>query len=116
MRVEVPRLSQSATAAVDGLVKIKDVQAFEAAVKALPDETKAELRAFETALSKRLGPNVSASDRAAVASVPEQHRKSFEAARDTLKTVSRVVDTDRQQRVAQERLAQVQKKDKGITR
>ena len=90
--------------------------AFDAVVKALPDVTKTELRAFETALSKRLGPNVSADDRAALTSVPEQQRKSFEAVRETLKTVSRVIDTDRQQRIAQERLAQGQKKDKGISR
>ena len=116
MRVEVPRLSQTATTAIDGLTKIKDAVAFDAAVKALPDTTKAELRAFETALSKRLGPNVSAGDRAALASVPEQQRKTFEAVRETLKTVSRAIDTDRSQRIAQERLAQVQKKKKGISR
>ena len=120
MRIEVPRLSQAATAELDGLAKIKDAAAFDAAVKALPDVTKAELRAFETALSKRLGPNVSASDHAALASVPDQQRKGFGAARETLKIVSRAVDTDRQQRIARERLAQVQKKEKekekGISR
>jgi Ti-type conjugative transfer relaxase TraA len=116
MRVEVPGLSQTAATAVDGLAKIKEAVAFDAAVKALPDGTKAELRAFETALSKRLGPNVSAGDRAALASVPEPQRKTFEAARETIKTVTRAMDTDRQQRVVQERLAQGQKKDKGIAR
>ena len=90
--------------------------AFYAAVKALPEAVKTELRAFETALSKRLGPNVSAGDRAALASVPEQQRKGFDAARETLKTVSRAIDTDRSQHIAQERLAQGQKKDKGISR
>ena len=116
MQIEVPRLSQTATAGLDGLTKIKNAVAFDSAVKALPDVTKAELRAFETALSKRLGPNVSAGDHAALASVPEQQRKGFEAAREILKTVSGVIDTDRQQRIAQERLAQGQKKDKGISR
>jgi BID domain of Bartonella effector protein (Bep) len=116
MRVEVPGLSQSATAAVDVLAKINDVRAFDAAVKALPDATKAELRSFEVALSKRLGPNVSAGDPAALASVPVKHRKTFEDARESVKTVTRAIDTDRQQRIAQERLVQVQKKDKGITR
>ena len=48
--------------------------------------------------------------------MPEQQRKGFEAAREILKTVSGVIDTDRQQRIAQERLAQGQKKDKGISR
>ena len=37
MRVEVPRLSQTAATALDGLAKIKDAAAFDAAVKALPD-------------------------------------------------------------------------------
>lgn len=116
MRVEVPRLSQTATAALSTLGTIKDAKVFEVAVKAMPEAVKTELRAFETALSMRLGPNVSVANRSALASVPDQHRKSFEAARDTLKMVSRAVDTDRQQRIAQERLAQGQKKDKGITR
>ena len=116
MRVEVPRLSQTATAALDGLAKIKDAVAFDGAVKDLPDAIKTELRAFGTALSRRLGPNVAVGDRAALASVQDHQRKSFEAARDTLKTVTRAIDTDRNQRIAQERLAQGQKKDKGITR
>lgn len=116
MRVEVPRLSQTATAAVSTLGKIKDATAFDAAVKAMPEAVKTELRAFETALSKRLGPNVAVGDRAALASVPDQQRKSFEAVRETLKTHSRAIDKDRNQRIAQERLAQGQKKDKGITR
>ena len=116
MRVEVPRHSQTATSTLDDLAKIKDAVAFDAAVKALPDMTKAEFRAFETALSKRLGPNVLASDHAALTAVPDQQRKGFEAARETLETVSRVVDTDRQQRVAQARLVQGQKLDKSIAR
>ena len=116
MRVEVPRLSQTATAALSKLGTIKDGTAFDAAVKAMPEAVKTELRAFETALSKRLGPNVAVGDRAALASVPDQQRKSFEAARETLKTVSRAIDTDRNQRIAQERLAQGQTKDKGISR
>ncbi len=116
MRVEVPRHSQTATAALDGLAKIKDDVAFDAAVKTLPDTTKAELRAFETAVLNRLGPNVSAGDRAALASVPEHQRKGFEAIRETLKTVTRAMDADRSHRIAQDRLAQGQKKDKGIAR
>ena len=92
-----------------GLTRIKDAVAFYAAVKALPEAVKTELRAFETALSKRLGPNVSAGDRAALASVPEQQRKGFEAALETLKTVARVTNTDRQQRIAVERLVQSQR-------
>ena len=64
---------------------------------------------------RRVG-NASAGDRADLASVPDQQRKGIEAIRETLKTVSRVIDTDRQQRIAQERLAHGQKKDKGISR
>ena len=116
MRTEVPRLSQTAATALDGLAKIKDAAAFDAAVKATPESAKAELRSFEAALSKRLGPNVSAGDRAALASVPEPQRKGFEVAREILTTVSRVIDTARQQRIVQERLAHGQRKDKGITR
>ena len=105
-----------AISALDGLTRIKDFVAFDAAVKALPDVTKAELSAFETALLKRLGPNVSAGDHTALASLLEQLRKGFEAVRETLKSVSRVVDTDRRQCIRQERLAHGQKKDKGISR
>ena len=116
MRVEVPKVSPPATAELDGLAKIKDAAVFDAAVKALPEVIKTELRAFEATLSKRLGPNVAVNDRAALASVPDDQRKSFEAARETLKTVSRAVATDQQQRIAQERLVQSQKLGKGITR
>ena len=114
-QVEVPRLSPPATAALDGLAKIKDVAMFDAAVKALPEAIKTELRTFETTLSKRLGPNVAVGDRAALASVPKLHRTSCEAAPETLKTVSRAVATDRQRRVAQERLMKSQKLSEQIT-
>jgi hypothetical protein len=116
MQVEVPRLSQTTATAVDGLTKLKDAVAFDATVKAMPEAVKAELRTFESSLSRRLGPNVSADDPAALASVPDQNRKSFDAARDTIKVVTRVIDTDRQQRIAQERLAQVQERNDRITR
>ena len=62
------------------------------------------------------GSYVSAGDRATLASVPERQRKSFEVARETIKTITRAMDTDRQHRIAHERLAQGQKKDKGISR
>ena len=72
MRVEVPRFSQSATTALDGLTKIKDAVAFDAAVKATPDAVKTELRSFEAALTKRLGPNASVGDPGALAAVPDR--------------------------------------------
>jgi len=82
----------------------------------LPEATKAELRTFDAVLSRRLGPNVSPADPAALASVPDQQRRSFEAVRETLKTVSRVIETDRGQRIALERLVQSQRKDVDISR
>ena len=116
MRVEVPRLSQPTAAALNGLAKIKDAIEFEAGVKALPEVVITELRTFEEALSKRLGPNVTTRDRAALASVPEANRKNFETARETLGIIARAVATDRQQRVAQERLAETQQQSNKITR
>ena len=74
---------------------------FEVGVKALPEAVITEFRTFEAALSKRLGPNVTARDRAAFASIPEVHRRTFETASETLGTVARVVATDQQQRIAE---------------
>ena len=116
MTIEVPRLSEATTTAMKGLAAIKDAAAFDTAVRALPEAVKAELRTLDAILSKRLGPNVSPADQAALASVPDQQRRSFEAVRETLKTVSRVIDTDRSQRLTLERLAQSPRKDVDISR
>ena len=116
MQVEVSNLSPPATAAVSGLAKIKDAAVFDAAVKVLPDAIKTELQYFETLLSKRLGPNVAAGDHAVLASVPEKHRSRFEAARENIEIVRRVVETDRRQRIDQQRILAGQKLGNGITR
>ena len=109
MLIEVPRLSAQATSQLAALVKFEDAAAFQVAVRGLPEPIKAELRAIDTALSKRLGANIAPDNPAALASVPEQHRKGFVAAREVLKTVARAVGIDQQQRIAEERLVQGQK-------
>ena len=116
MQVEVPRLSPQTAAALNGLAKTKDAMVFEAGVKALSEPVITELRAFEAALTKRLSPNVTARDQAAFASVPEANRKDFETARETLGIIARAVATDRQQRVAQQRIAENQQQSNKITR